>query len=114
MFQSSIAQQDDTRLVELVGRLDSNSSGDFEKSLPNLFDGPGIKVVFDMTQLNYISSAGLRVVLMSAKRAKAAQGRLLLCGLQPHVKEVFEISGFLKLLEIADGRLSAIHQLSAN
>lgn len=113
MFQSSIAQQDDTRLVELVGRLDSNSSGDFEKSLPTLFDRPGTKVVFDMTQLNYISSAGLRVVLMSAKRAKAAQGRLLLCGLQPHVKEVFEISGFLKLLEIADERLSALRQLSA-
>ena len=113
MFQSNIAEQDDTRLVELTGRLDSNSSGEFEKSLPGLFDRPGIKVLFDMAQLSYISSAGLRVVLMSAKRAKASQGRLLLCGLQPHVKEVFEISGFLKLLDIVDERTAAVRQLSA-
>ena len=48
-----------------------------------------------------------------ASAAKASQGRLLLCGLQPHVKEVFEISGFLKLLDIVDERTAAVRQLSA-
>lgn len=44
---------------------------------------------------------------MSAKRAKQAQARLVLCGMAPHVREVFEISGFLKILEVAADQAAA-------
>lgn len=74
---------------------------------------PGRRVVIDFAALDYISSAGLRVVLMTAKRAKQGKGTLVLCGLQPHVKEVFEISGFLKILEVAPDRLAALAQAAA-
>lgn len=106
-FHSEITEQDNIRQVTLTGRLDSATSSDLEKSLQTLFDAPGSRALIDFGALNYISSAGLRVVLMAAKRAKQAQGRLVLCGLQPHVKEVFEISGFLKILELADDRQAA-------
>ena len=59
-------------------------------------------VVLDCAELNYIASAGLRVVLMCAKRAQSAGTRLVVCGLQAPVREVFTVSGFLKILSVAD------------
>ncbi len=67
----------------------------------------------DLEQLAYISSAGLRVVLMAAKRAKQSGGRLLLCGLSPAVRELFEISGFLKILEVCADRAAASELIAA-
>lgn len=82
------------------GRIDSANAASFETDLLALFATPGSRVLVDMSELNYISSAGLRVVLMAAKRAKQGQGRLILCAMQPHIREVFAISGFLKILDV--------------
>jgi anti-anti-sigma factor len=111
-FQSDIVEQDGARQVTLTGRLDSATSSNLEKSLQNLFDTAGSRTLIDFAALDYISSAGLRVILMAAKRAKQAQGRLVLCNLQAHVKEVFEISGFLKILDLVDDRQAALAKLA--
>lgn len=113
-FQFQLIDADGVRQVSLAGRLDSATSGDFEKDLHPLFAASGVRALLDFSSLDYISSAGLRVVLMTAKRARQAQGRLVLCGLQPHVREVFEISGFLKILSVADDQAAALSQLSAS
>lgn len=94
------------------GRVDSASAGDMERALQPLFIEAGQKAVVDFSALDYISSAGLRVVLMVAKRAKQSQGRLLLCSLPPQVREVFEISGFLKILDVAPDPVAAVEALS--
>lgn len=112
-FQSEIIEAEGAHQVTLSGRLDSATSGDFERSLQGLFQVVGAKVMMDFSTLDYISSAGLRVVLMAAKRAKQGQGQLVLYGLQPHVKEVFEISGFLKILEVVNDRAAALAGFSA-
>jgi anti-anti-sigma factor len=111
-FQSAIDYIDGVRRVVLSGRLDSATSGAFEKSLQNIFELAGSRVLMDFSSLDYISSAGLRVVLMMAKRAKQSQGQLVLHGLRPHVREVFEISGFLKILEVADAQEAALARFS--
>lgn len=110
-FHSEIADIDGIQILTLNGRLDSATSNGLEKSLQALFQLPGCRLVMDFAALDYISSAGLRVVLMAAKRAKQEQGRLVLCGLQPHVQQVFEISGFLKILEVVAERQAALTQL---
>lgn len=107
-FQCEIVDAAGVRQVSLAGRLDSATSSSFEKSLQELFGTSGWRVLMNFSALDYISSAGLRVVLMAAKRAKQGQGQLVLHGLQPHVREVFEISGFLKILEVADDQASAL------
>lgn len=112
-FQSDIVALDGVQQVALRGRLDSVTSASLEKSLQSLFETNGSRILLDFSALNYVSSAGLRVVLMAAKRAKQAQGRLVLCGLLPHVREVFEISGFLKILDVVDDRAAALAHLSA-
>lgn len=112
-FQTEIYNAEGVQSVKLMGRLDSATSSTLEKSLQTLFEAPQAKVLLDFSELNYISSAGLRVVLMAAKRAKQSVGRLVLAGLQIHVKEVFEISGFLKILEVEDSRALALAKLQA-
>lgn len=112
-FQSDITENAGTFEAILSGRLDSATSSGFEKTLQSVFSRDGVKALMDFTALDYVSSAGLRVVLMAAKRAKQAQGQLVLCGLQPHVKSVFEISGFLKILTVVEDRATALSLLQA-
>jgi anti-anti-sigma factor len=112
-FKSEINQIENVHRVALFGRLDSATSGEFEKSLQSLFQEAGSRATIDFHALNYISSAGLRVVLMSAKRAKQGRGQLILHSLQPHVREVFEISGFLRILDVADNLDAALGRFAA-
>ena len=84
------------------GRLDSNNAESFEQLVIGKIDGGEIHLVIDFSGLDYISSAGLRVLLMAAKRIKANAGAMALCGLKAHIHEVFEISGFLPILTIVD------------
>jgi anti-anti-sigma factor len=57
-------------------------------------------MVMDFSQVNFISSAGLRVILLVAKKLEQVKGKVKLCGLNATLKDVFEISGFSKLFEI--------------
>lgn len=88
------------------GRLDSNSSAAFEDRLMKIIDEESA-VVLDMSGFNYVSSAGLRVLLSAAKRSKATGHRLALCSLTPEVRMVFDISGFLTLFSIHADRTAA-------
>ncbi len=86
-------------VLSLKGRLDTATSPDLEQKLQKLLQSSGFKMVVDMSELEFISSIGLRVILMAAKRAKSGGGRMILCGLQPQIKEIFQLSGFLRILE---------------
>jgi anti-anti-sigma factor len=98
----------DIALFNIDGNLDSNTSADLEKVLIPHIDGGGIKVLIDGTKLNYISSAGLRVLLVAAKKIKAVNGTIILCALQKHIKEVFDIAGFSKIFTIVLTRDEAL------
>jgi anti-anti-sigma factor len=104
------AQQDVT-IVGLAGHLDSNTSPQAQQALDALLAGGGRKVVIDFTALDYISSAGLRVLLGTAKRLKQEGGALRLFGLNETVQEVFEISGFATILTVVDTEANALKGL---
>ena len=88
------------RVVPSVGRLDSASSPDFEAQVLETLQSAPPRLVLDMSALDYVSSAGLRVILLAGKRLKAGGGRLALAGLRDNVRDVFEMSGFLTLFPI--------------
>ncbi len=99
---------DDVLILSPIGRIDSQTSADFQEiTLGKIADGCE-RLVIDFSEVDYISSAGLRVVLMAAKRCKAANGAFAMCELADHIKEVFEISGFLKILTLADNQQAAV------
>ena len=95
------------------GRVDTATAKAFEAALLEAVGGGARRLVLDFGALDYISSAGLRVVLLGGKRLKEANGSLALCGLKPTIRDVFEISGFLALFRVADDRPAAIAALAA-
>lgn len=95
-------------ILSPVGRIDSSTAAQFQEiTLGKISEGHG-RLVIDFSNVDYISSAGLRVILMAAKRCKAANGGFAMCNLAAHIKEVFEISGFLKILTLAENQEDAI------
>ena len=92
--------QNAVTLVALAGSLDSNTSPQAQQALDGILAGGGKKMVIDFTALDYISSAGLRVLLGTAKRLSGAGGGLHLFGLNDTVREVFDISGFSTILAV--------------
>lgn len=91
-----------------TGRLDSNTSKAFEDQLLPVVEGGPARVVVDLSGLQYVSSAGLRVFLLAAKRAKASGGRLALAGMSDQIREVFDISGFSAIFAIYRTREEAV------
>ena len=77
--------------VSLVGALNSDTAPDFEQRLQTAVDEGYSLTVLDMKELDYISSAGLRVIFKAAKQAKATGNRLAAANRKPHIDKVFEI-----------------------
>lgn len=92
--------QGDVTVVSLPGSLDSKTSPQAQQALDGILASGVRKMVIDFTALDYISSAGLRVLLGAAKRLSVAGGALHLFGLNETVREVFEISGFATILRV--------------
>ncbi len=87
----------DITIFKPAGRLDSASSVGLEHAVLERLQSGCKRVVFDLSGVDYISSAGLRVILLAGKRLQPVQGSLVLCGLREDVRGVFEMSGFLNL-----------------
>ena len=93
-------RRDDILILRPRGRLDSNSSPELERVVAEQLEAGPQRVVFDLSALDYISSAGLRVVLLAGKKLRASKGKLVLVGLSDMVREVFDMSGFLTLFAV--------------
>ena len=105
-------KQNDISIFKLNGRLDSNTSPGFEKKIFDSIEDGSRSMVLDFGQLDYISSAGLRVILKATKAFKKNQGEILLCALEDYVREVFEISGFDTFLPIYPTLDAALQKLT--
>ena len=103
-------KQSDISIFRLNGRLDSNTSQGFEQKIFQTITDGSKQVVVDFKDLDYISSAGLRVILKATKAIKREEGQIMLCSMQDYVKEVFEIAGFDSFLPIASGMDEALKQ----
>ena len=101
-------RQGDVLYALIVGRIDGSNVAEFEGGLANAIAASDRAVVMDMEQLTYISSAGLRAVLLTAKALKNQNSSLILCSLPSHIREILEISGFDKILPIHESRGSAL------
>lgn len=90
----------DTVVLSLQGRLDPNTSGTFDQAFNRLIEQGKTRFVLGLAQLEYVSSAGLRSLLLAAKKMKSISGKLALCQLGEHVQEVFDMSGFSAIFAI--------------
>ena len=101
----------DLVVLTLSGRLDGTTTQTFEEKILGVIDGGAHRLVVDLAQLEYVSSAGLRVFLHAAKRIQRHKGKLALCSLAVHVQQVFDLSGFSSILAIYGSRPEAVDRL---
>jgi anti-anti-sigma factor len=95
-------------VLKIEGRIDTTNFNAFETDINQLFNSGEKNLVFNCTGLNYISSSGLRVFLITQKKSIATNGKLHLCCLQPGIKEIFDISGFSTIFKIFDSEVEAV------
>ena len=106
----AIEPTDKAHIIALEGQVNSSNAATVETEVLAVVNQGAKNVLLNMTELSYISSAGLRVVLVLAKRLKQAGGKLVIYGMQPHVREVFDVSGFLAILNVTATRAEALEQ----
>lgn len=104
-------QLDGAVIVAVDGRLDGTGAPELEVHCIGLIRSGSARLALDLAAVPYISSAGLRSLLVVAKSIKAAHGALVVCGLVPMVREVMAISCFDKILTLVDGREAALASL---
>ena len=101
-------EADETTIIMLDGRLDTNTTAGAQAQIEEFLDAGSASVLLNCEQLEFISSAGLRMMLAIAKRLTASNGELKVCALNETVREVFEISGFTSLLSVFSSEAEAL------
>lgn len=87
-------------IIEVEGKLDSKTSSQMEKCLVSAIDNGNKEIILDFTALDFISSAGLRVLLIGVKKLKLVNGKIVLVSVKDYIKEILEISGFHTLFQV--------------
>ena len=95
-----IVKNEETVTITLTGRLDTITQETLAKELETVFTGEKLSLVFDITTLDYISSAGLRVLLTAQKKVNALGTAMKIVGAKPDIKEIFDMTGFSEIMTI--------------
>lgn len=107
-MEISQTTQHGVTVVAVSGRLDASNAGELEQQLLGLVAAGTDRLVIDCAGLEYISSAGLRVFLMVAKRLGASKGKLALAAVRTQIRDVLDIAGFSSILAIHTTRDQAV------
>ncbi len=100
-------------IAKAEGRISSVNALKFQEELDAAFVDADRLAILDLEQLSYISSAGLRVILVTAKGLQGRSIKFALCSLSESVLEIFQVSGFDKIIPVRDSQAAAIEALSS-
>ncbi|MCF8366900.1 MAG: STAS domain-containing protein [Bacteroidales bacterium] len=104
-------KNDHAVIIEIDGRLDTTNFGQLEKLILQHIEAGNIRIVIDCSNMDYVSSSGLRIFLMALKKITSLNGKFLLCGLQESISEIFDISGFTSIFSIYKNQEEALKSL---
>jgi anti-anti-sigma factor len=104
----SIDKQSKAVIVVVKGRMDAVSGPEFERTMADHIASGGRRFVVDCSALEYISSAGLRSLLTTAKTLKTRDGEIVFAALRDVVREVFELGGFSTIFSVFDSTDAAL------
>lgn len=102
------SRQDGFLILTVAVRVDATNASSLEKTLLTAIDGGERRIVVDCAPLEYISSAGLRALLLAAKRLTPGGGKIALAALRDEIREVFDIAGFSAIFSVFDTTAAAI------
>ncbi|MBN2687010.1 MAG: STAS domain-containing protein [Deltaproteobacteria bacterium] len=98
----------DTTVASVKGRIDASTAPVFEKAFADMMDKGETVFLFDCSELEYISSAGLRIILAAARKLNDRDGKMMFAELRGTVKDVFRISGFGTIFKLYETRDEAL------
>ncbi len=99
---------EDALVVELAGFVDSANAAGVQQRLMAVVARGDCNIVLDLDQLEYMSSAGFRILLLLSRAVGGAGGKLAICGLRGRIRSLFELGGFLDLLPVFPSKNDAI------
>jgi len=102
----------DILILHVKGKIDASTAERLERGLLQPIEQGNIRLVVDMSGVDYISSIGLRIFLMAAKKLRASGGGIALAALQEPIRKVFTMAAFDKILPLLNGVESAIEAVS--
>jgi anti-sigma B factor antagonist len=112
-MQIETRKVNDALIVDMSGRLDSHTAGDAGDRMVAIAQGADRHVVLNLATLDFVSSAGLRIILRAAKLLQVRDGKLTICGATGDVSSVLQASGFPSLLKIFETEQDAVAAFSA-
>jgi len=98
-------------IIAVKGRLDSGTAPTLGERLSSTLGAPSRRLLIELTQLEYISSAGFRILLLAARRAAESDGQIVLAGVTGKVRQLFDLGGFLDMFRICSTREEGVAAL---
>jgi len=95
-------------ILAVNGNLDAEGTQAMEEKVVALLASGETSLLFDFSELDYINSSGLRVLVLAYQRLKKASGRVAICGIKDYIQEVFEVSGYDKIFPLFPSRNDAL------
>ena len=111
-MEFQVKKESNATVVTITGRMDAVSAPQYETSVNQLINAGDTVIVIDFDGLEYISSAGLRALLVTAKLLKGKGGQLRFAHIKGTVREVFEISGFCSIFQIDESVADSLAKIS--
>ena len=100
----SVTHENDYYMIKLGGYFDSASSPELQKQIEDIssetFDKGGFNIVFDLAEVEFVSSAGMRVMLITKKMVDRQKGKMVVINVQQSIREVLDMTGFSKMLNL--------------
>jgi anti-sigma B factor antagonist len=103
----------DVTVVRISGKLDTLTSIDVQDKLTKIIDDGAKNILIDCEKLDFISSYGLRLLLLGTQQVKRVSGQLRVCSLNAMVREVFDVSGFTEIIPVSHSQAEALEQFGA-
>ena len=102
---------EDVTAVTVTGRVDSTTADSLTARLTELVKSGASRLLIDLKEVSYISSAGFRTLLITSRAVAAAKGAMVLCGISGEMQRLFDLGGFSDLFPIASSRDEALTRL---
>lgn len=104
-------KEDGVTILHVEGNLDTDGTQALEDKVVSLLEGGETCLLFDFSDLDYINSSGLRVLVLAYQRLKKTAGKVAICGVKDYIQEVFEVSGYDKIFSMFSSRTEALNDL---
>lgn len=112
-MQTRLEATDNYKIIHVKGRIDSLTATAFEENACNYIQESAKKVILNFSEVNYISSAGLRSLLLIAKKGKETGLQIILCGMNESISDVIRITGFINLFKTSPDLAAALVETAA-